>query len=181
MIARRLLRASESKSSFIWTDETQEAFGSLEELLSSAPILAFPDVNQPFMLHTDASLSAMGAVLALVQDGTERTICYASKAFSKSRTNFAAIKREFLAIETFTRPFKHYLLGKKIQIVTVHPALQWLHNFEDPDRLTARGLEKLPAFNYEVQHRPGKSFGHADGHSRIPIVNQVTTSQSKEN
>ena len=31
-----------------------------------------------------------------------------------------------------------------------------------------------------MQHRPGKSIGHADGLSRIPIVNQVTTSQSKE-
>ena len=55
-----------------------------------------------------------------------------------------------------------------------------LHNFEDPDGLTARWLEKLAAFDYEVQHRPGKSIGHADGLSRIPIVNQVNSSQSKE-
>ena len=46
--------------------------------------------------------------------------------------------------------------------------------------MTARSLEKLTAFDVEVQHRPGKSIGHADGLSRIPIVNQVTTSQSKE-
>ena len=38
----------------------------------------------------------------------------------------------------------------------------------------------LASFDYEVQHRPGKSVGHADGLSRIPFVNQVTTSQSKE-
>ena len=64
--------------------------------------------------------------------------------------------------------------------MTDHRALQWLHNFKDPDGLTARWLEKLAAFDYEVQHRPGKSIGHADGLSRIPIVNQVTSSQSKE-
>ena len=81
---------------------------------------------------------------------------------------------------TFTRHFKHYLLGRKFKIVTDHRALQWLHNFKDPDGLTARRLEKLAAFEYEVQHRPSKSIGHADGLSRIPIVNQVTTSQSKE-
>ena len=57
--------------------------------------------------------------------------------------------------------------------------MQWLHNIKDPDGLTARWLEKLAAFDYEVQHRPGKNIGHADGLSRIPIVNQVTTSQSK--
>ena len=64
--------------------------------------------------------------------------------------------------------------------MTDHRALQWLHNFKDPDGLTARWLEKLAAFDYEVQHRPGKSIGHADGLSRIPIDNQVTTSSSTE-
>ena len=105
----------------------------------------------------------MGAVLAQVQDGKERAICYASKAFSKSQTNYSATKRELLSIVTFTRHFKHYLLGRKFNIVTDHRALQWLHNFKDPDGLTARWLEKLAAFDYEVQHRPGKSIGHADG------------------
>ena len=173
-------KASETESSFTWTEETQEAFENLKKHLSSTPILAFPDVEEPFILYTDASLTAMGAVLAQVQDGKERAICYASKAFSKSQTNYSATKRELLAIVTFTRHFKHYLLGRKFKIVTDHRALQWLHNFEDPDGLTARWLEKLAAFDYDVQHRPGKSSGHADGLSRTQIVNQVTGSPSKE-
>ena len=180
MIARPLHKASETKSSFTWTDETQEAFESLKKHLSSTPILAFPDFKEPFILYTDASVTAMGAVLAQVQDGKERAICYASKAFSKSQTNYSATKRELLAIVTFTRHFKHYLLGRKFRIVTDHHALQWLHNFKDPDGLTARRLKKLAAFDYEVQHRPGKSIGHADGLSRIPIANQVTSSQCQE-
>ena len=84
-----------------------------------------------------------------------------------------------MAIVTFTRHFKYYLLGKKLKIVTDDRALQWLHNFKDPDGLTARWLEKLAAFDCEVQHRPGKKIGRADGLSRIPSV-QVTSSQSKE-
>ena len=55
-----------------------------------------------------------------------------------------------------------------------------MHNSKNPDGLTARGLERSAAIDYEVQHRPIKSIGHADGLSRIPIVNQVTTFQSKE-
>ena len=86
-----------------------------------------------------------------------------NKLFSK--------KGELLAIVTFTRHFEHYLLGKKFKIVTDHRALQWLHNFKDPDGLTARWLEKLAAFDYEVQRRPDKSIGHANGISRIPIFN----------
>ena len=180
MIARPLHKASETKSSFTWREETQEAVESLKKHLSCTSILAFPDVKEAFILYTDASLTAMGAVLAQVQDGKERAICYASKAFSKSQTNCSATTRELLAIIIFTRHFKNHLLGSKVKIVTDHRALQWLHNFKDPDGLTARWLEKLAAFDYEVHYRPGKSIGHANRLSRIPSVNQVTISPSNE-
>ena len=81
MIARPLHKASETKSWFTWTQETQETFECLKKHLSSTPTLAFPDVKKPFILYTDASLTAMGAVLAQVQDGKERAICCTSKAF----------------------------------------------------------------------------------------------------
>ena len=77
MIARPLHKASETKSSLTWTDKTQEAFESFKKQLSTTPILAFPDIKEPFILHTDSSLTALGAVLAQVQDGKERAICYA--------------------------------------------------------------------------------------------------------
>ena len=119
----------------------------------------------------------MGAVLAQVQDGKERAICYASKSLSKSQTKYSATRRELLALVTFTRHFRHYLLGQKFTIVTDHSALQWLHSFKDPDGITARWLEKLAPFDYEVRHRPGKSIGHADGLSRIPpnSINAIET------
>ena len=98
----------------------------------------------------------------------------------RSHKQITQQRRELLAIVTFTRHFKHYLLGRRFKIVTDHRVLQWLHNFEDPDGLTTRWLEKLAAFDYEVQHRPGKSIGHADGLSRTPIVNQITTSYNKQ-
>ena len=126
-------------------------------------------MKEPFILYTDASLTAMGAVLSQVQDGQENAICHASKAFSKAQIRYSATKREMLAVVNFTRHFRHYLLGQKFTIFTDHRAHQWLNNFKDSDALTARWLEKLPAFNYDVVHRPGKSIGHADGLSRTPL------------
>ena len=117
-------KASETKISFTWTKETQEAFDLLKKHLSLTPALAFPDIKEPFGLYTDASLTAVGAVLAQVQDGKERAICYASYSFSKSQTKFSATKRDTLAYVTFTRHSKHYLLGRKFKIVTDHGALQ---------------------------------------------------------
>ena len=167
-MARPLHKASESKSPFLWTPEAQGALKTLKRKLMSTPILALPSMKEPFILYTDASMTAMGAVLSQVQDGQKRAICYASKAFSKAQTRYSATKRELLAVVNFTRHFRHYLLGRQFKIVTDHSTLQWLHNFKDADALTARWLEKLAAFNYEVVHRPAKSIGHADGLPRIP-------------
>ena len=98
----------------------------------------------------------------------EKVICYASKALSKSQTKYSATRREFLAIVTFTRHFRHYLLGRKCTILSDHRALQWLHNFKDLDGMSARCLEKLASFDYTVSHRPGTSNNNADGLSTVP-------------
>ena len=74
LIARPLHKAGETRSSFTWTAETQEAFQSLKEHLSSTPTLAFADVKESFSLYTDAGLEAMKAVSAQVKDGNERAI-----------------------------------------------------------------------------------------------------------
>ena len=166
--ARPLHKASETSTKFEWTPEAQAAFDSLKLKLTSTPIIAFTCLKEPFILYTDASQFAMGAVLAQAQDGKERAICYASTSLSKSQTKYSATRRELLALVTFTRNFRHYLLGQKFTIVTDRSALQWLHSFKDLDGKTARWLEKLAPFDYEVRHRPAKTIGHADGLSRIP-------------
>ena len=143
---RPLHQLTEKSKDFLWISEAQEVFEILKTRLTSAPILAFPSMREPFILYTDASQHAMAAVPAQIQDDSERDICYASKSFSKAQSRYSTTKRELFAIVNFTRHFKHYLLGIKFQIVTNHRALQLFHNFKDPDGLTARWLEKLAAF-----------------------------------
>ena len=177
-ITRPLHKAIETSTKVEWTAEAQDAFESSKLKLTSTPLLAFPCLKEPFILYTDASQLAMGAVLAQVQDGKKRAICYASRSLPKSQTKYSATRRELLALVTFTRHFRHYLLGQKFTIVTDHSsALQWLHSFKDPDGLTARWLKKLAPFDYEVRHRPGKSIGHAEGLSRNPpnSINAIET------
>ena len=82
-IARPLHTASETSTKFDWTPQAQDAFESLKLKRTSTPILAFPCLKEPFNLYTDASQFAMGAVLAQVQDGKERAICYASRSLLK--------------------------------------------------------------------------------------------------
>ena len=49
---------------FQWSGKVHSAFLDLKSRLTSAPVLAFPDFGSPFVVETDASASALGAVLA---------------------------------------------------------------------------------------------------------------------
>ena len=74
-----------AKKTFIeWTDVATSAFAYLKQLCVSTPILAYPDYQLPFVLHTDSSSEGLGAVLYQKQDGKLRVIAYASRTVSKS-------------------------------------------------------------------------------------------------
>jgi hypothetical protein len=60
---------------FIWSSKCNEAFEKLKVLLTTAPVLAQPDIEKPFDVYCDASGSGLGCVL--MQDG--RVIAYASR------------------------------------------------------------------------------------------------------
>ena len=49
---------------FEWTSVQQESFDKLKLALTSAPVLAYPNYEKPFLLETDASLKGLGAVLS---------------------------------------------------------------------------------------------------------------------
>ena len=75
-----------------------------------------------------------------------------------------------MAIAATVKHFHHYLHGCKFLIRTDHGALHWLLNFKNPEGQMTRWLEVLSAYNFEIQHRPGKQNLNADGLSRRPCI-----------
>ena len=67
-----------SKAVFQWNDERQTVFENLKQKLISSPILSYPNPNDVFILDTDASNTAIGAVLSQIQDDVERVVSYGS-------------------------------------------------------------------------------------------------------
>ena len=61
-----------------------------------APVLAFANFKEPFILHTDASTCGLGAALYQYQaDGKQRVVAFASRGLNKSERNYPAHKLEF--------------------------------------------------------------------------------------
>ncbi|WVZ70711.1 hypothetical protein U9M48_019354 [Paspalum notatum var. saurae] len=73
-IAKPMTALTQKNAKFAWSSKCEKAFGTLKTLLTSALILAQPDITKPFDVHCDASGSGLGCVL--MQEG--RVIAYAS-------------------------------------------------------------------------------------------------------
>ena len=165
-IAAPLHRLTEKGAPFVWTPEQQKAFESLKTALSTTPVLRFPVSDAPYVLDTDASLTGIGAVLSQVIDGEEYVLGYASRTLDKAQRNYCVTRRELLAVVHFVRHFRPYLYGRRFTVRTDHSSLQWLLNFKEPEGQLARWMETLSEYKFDIQHRPGKKHGNADGLSR---------------
>eukprot|EP00731_Ephydatia_muelleri_P002128 Em0001g2128a len=179
-VAKPLHRLTEHAVNFSWTAECQEAFENLRSRLTRAPILAFPDYTLPFVLDTDASDLGIGAVLSQVSSlGQEQVVAYGSRLLSKAERNYSVTRRELLAVVTFIRLFRPYLLGRRFTVRTDHSSLQWIQNFKEPEGQLARWLEQLQEYDFEVIHRKGRNHNNADALSRLsegdsPQSNNIT-------
>ncbi|XP_065923785.1 uncharacterized protein [Magallana gigas] len=166
------LYAVTGKNMFNWGDEQQSVFDKVKLALTSAPVLTLPTKEGHFILDTDASEFALGAELLQIQDGQERTISYASIALLPEQKRYCTIRKELLAVVTFTRYYRYYLLGRPFTIRTDHSSLQWLLNFRYPEGQLARWMEELSQYNMKIQYREGKKHLNADALSRIKYDNE---------
>ena len=128
-IAAALYELTGPKSKFEWTEQHQHAFETLRNCLVCAPVLAYPNSQDTFILDMDASDKAIGAELLQVQDGVEKVICYGSLSLTPSQRNYCTTQKELLAIVRFTWGYHHYLLGWSFIVRTDHSSLTWLMHF----------------------------------------------------
>ncbi len=112
-IAAPLHNLTKENVEFLWTQECQNSFETLKSTLTTAPVLVKADVNQPFLVTTDASSTHVGGVLSQVQpDDSNKPIGYFSKKLSPTEARYSATDREALRVVLTCQNFHQYLWGK---------------------------------------------------------------------
>lgn len=155
------------------------AFETLKQILTTDQILAYPQFDQPFILTTDASGYALGAVLSQIQDTVERPIAFASRTLNDVETRYATNEKEALAIIWAVNKFQSYLHGAKFTLVTDHKPLTFIKS-SDKNMKILRWRLDLENYDYEVKYKEGKSNVVADALSRMPIETNVNEIDNNE-
>ena len=147
---------------FKWTNVQQDAFEQLKQAITTPPVLIYPDFSKPFLLTTDASNEALGAVLSQGKVGSDKPIAYASRALSKTEKRYSTIEREALAVVWAVNNFRSYLLGRVFTVYTDHQPLKGVFHVKDPTARLCMFRHKLSEYVFKIEYKPGKLNTKAD-------------------
>jgi len=154
-------------SSVKWGPQQDAAFQVLKERLCMKPILHLPDPERPFILRTDASDTAVGAVLLQEYDDGVFPVAYASRKLSRAERNYAVVERECLAIVWAVSKFYRYLYGRQFVLQTDHRPLIYLDRAKLSNARVTRWALALQPFKYRTESIKGSDNVGADYLSRV--------------
>jgi hypothetical protein len=141
------------------------AFDELKCRICESLVLRHANPAQKFILETDASDYAYGAVLSQKgEDGKFHLVAFYSKSMTPAERNYGISDKEALAIIKVLQHWRHWLEGttEPICIITDHRNLEYFKNPHPLNRRQLWWLEQLTHFNYEISYCPGNMNSVAD-------------------
>nr|GEW63672.1 reverse transcriptase domain-containing protein [Tanacetum cinerariifolium] len=166
-ISRPMTHLLEKNAPFVFSEDCVQAFRTLKEKLTEAPILIAPNWDQPFELMCDASDFAVGAVLGQRIKKHFRPIHYASKMMTEVESNYTTTKKEMLAVVYAFEKFRSYLIMSKSIVYTDHSALKYLFAKKDAKARLLRWILLLQEFDFKVVDTKGAKNYAANHLSRL--------------
>ena len=99
-----------------WKYEHQKCFDAIKHVIGLEVLLAYPDFNALFEIHTDASKLQIGAVTS--QNG--KPIAFYSRKMNSYQQNYTTAEEKLLSLVSSLTEFRNILLGHKIMVYTDH-------------------------------------------------------------
>ena len=173
-IARPLNDLTKKNQKWAWDSNEEVAFQTLKDVCTSYPVLRTPDWSKQFVLETDASGYALGAVLMQEFEDGLHPVAFHSRSLLPAEKNYDAHDKELAGVVFGFKCSRPFLLGAKhvVKVRTDHKNLQY---FREPQKITgrqARWIEFLQDFDYQLEHIPGSSNTIADLLSRRKDLNK---------
>lgn len=161
-IAKPITELLKNHVKFVWSSECNKAFEELKKLMTTAPVLAQPNIEKAFDVYCDASGIGIGCVL--MQEG--RVIAYASRQLKRHEEHYPTHDLELAAVVHALKIWRHYLLGNTCHIYIDHKSLKYIFTQSELNMRQRRWLELIKDYDLEVHYHPGKANVVADALSR---------------
>ncbi|KAG5897166.1 hypothetical protein JTB14_020895 [Gonioctena quinquepunctata] len=160
---------------FNWSEEHNNHFEKLKQVLTKPPTLSYFDPKKRTRLIADASPVALGAVLIQFECVTPKVVSFASKGLSDTERRYSQTEKESLALVWAVERFCFYLTGLEFELVTDHKPLEAIFKpTSRPPARIERWVLRLQAFKFKVIYQRGKS-NIADSISRLCRINDTCT------
>jgi hypothetical protein len=142
--------------------EVASAFIALKESVTSAPVLAMPDFDKPFVVECNASSHGFGAVL--IQEG--HPIAFFSRPVAPRHQALAAYERDLIGLVQAVRHWRPYLWGRRFTVKTDHDSLKYLLDQCLATIPQHHWVGKLLGFDFSVEYKSRATNAVADALSR---------------
>jgi len=152
-VAKPITALLKNQTKFVWSSGCEQAFQTLKRLLTTAPVLAQPNIEKLFDVYCDASGIGIGCVL--MQEG--RVTAYASRQLKPHEENYPTHDLELAAIVHALKIWHHYLLGNTCHLYTDHKSLKYIFTQAELNMLQRRWLKLIKDYDLEVRYHPGKA------------------------
>ncbi|XP_071686869.1 uncharacterized protein [Rutidosis leptorrhynchoides] len=153
-----LTKLTRKDVTFRWSDEQENAFQTLKQLLCQAPILVLPEGTEDFVVYCDTSLAGLGCVLMQ----REKVIAYASRQLKTHEKNYPTNDLELAAVVFALKLWRHYLYGTHCVICTDHKSLQHIFLQKELNMRQRQWQELIKDYDCEILYHPGKTNVVAD-------------------
>ena len=157
-ISRYLIDLTRAAKQFDWKEPHQSAFILLKMVLATAPILLLPDFALPFVITTDASEAAVGAILEHNQGRGLQPVAFASRELNSTEMRYSAYERELLGIVWALGQWRHYVEQSphKVAIKTDHGPLHFLPNQMSLNTRGWKWINVMQGYDLDIRHIPGR-------------------------
>lgn len=162
--SHHLTKLLQKNTPFNWTENHQFALEYCLHHLASS-VLALPLEDDNFVLETDASDYAAGAILSVRREGRLVPIEFASTTFKGPEIRWPTREKEGYAVFWALNKFDHYLRGRSFDVFTDHESL--LHMTRATSGKLARWSCRLAEYNFTLHHKSGTQMDHVDFFSRF--------------
>ena len=136
--AESLIALKRKYARFKWGENCKNSYQQLKADLTQVPLLDYPDISKPFKIYTDASDSAIGAVLVqacgpeesiIPGIPNEKHIHIYSHKLSKTQRKWSTLEREAFSIKMALEKFNSYVHGCPVTLFTDHKPCIYLLSF----------------------------------------------------